>query len=129
MSNTLTKYTVSLWCENKDAIVQVHVAVEPEFDDVFEIAEAQHNARCRVGGFRELVCSSEGSTFEEGWAMPRCNCYVLNVPEHISFALRSGAHDYNCPVYRTSRDPVDQIKDKDNRAYWKSQMHKLKGVN
>ena len=33
--------------------------------DTFEIAETEHNAICIFGGFREFVCSSEGSTFKQ----------------------------------------------------------------
>ena len=40
-----------------------------------------------------------------------CNCYVSKLSDYKQFVIRYGAHDPNCPVYRPSRDPIDQLKD------------------
>ena len=52
-----------------------------------------------------------------------CSCYVSELPEHISFAIRYGAHDRICSRYRVSLDPVDRMKDADIRAYWVSNLY------
>lgn len=62
MGNTLTKYTVRVWCENEDVMDSVQVAAE--FDsEVFEIAEEIHNGECES----YFQCASEGWDFMEGW--------------------------------------------------------------
>ena len=62
MGNTLTKYTVRVWCENEDVMDSVQVA--SEFDsEVFEIAEEIHNGECES----YFQCASEGWDFMEGW--------------------------------------------------------------
>lgn len=40
-----------------------------------------------------------------------CNCYVSRLTEMARFSVRRGAHEYACPEYRESRDPVDRVKD------------------
>jgi hypothetical protein len=40
-----------------------------------------------------------------------CNCYVGRLVASDRFAVRWGAHDRTCPVFRESRDPVDRVKD------------------
>ena len=40
-----------------------------------------------------------------------CNCYVSRLSELDRFALRRGAHEPSCPVYRESLDPVDRVRD------------------
>lgn len=49
--------------------------------------------------------------------MATCNCYVARLSAEAQFTLRYGAHSLNCPVYRPSLDPVDQLHDSDWRAY------------
>jgi hypothetical protein len=46
-----------------------------------------------------------------------CKCYVRFLNEHARFMTRYGAHSLSCPVYRESRDPVDQINDKIQRVF------------
>ena len=66
MGNTLTKYTVRVWCENEDVMDSVQVAAEFELlnSEVFEIAEEIHNGECFRSYFQ---CASEGWDFMEGW--------------------------------------------------------------
>lgn len=40
-----------------------------------------------------------------------CNCYVRGLSPEIQFVVRYGSHDYTCPVYRPSLDPVDAVAD------------------
>jgi hypothetical protein len=40
-----------------------------------------------------------------------CKCYVKNLLAYDRFALRRGAHEPSCPVYRESLDPVDRVRD------------------
>lgn len=49
--------------------------------------------------------------------MPTCNCWVSLQHEHLQFMLRYGAHNTQCPRFRLSSDPVDQMKDKIDRMF------------
>jgi hypothetical protein len=40
-----------------------------------------------------------------------CKCYVHRLVASDRFAVRRGAHDRTCPVFRESRDPVDRVQD------------------
>jgi hypothetical protein len=58
--------------------------------------------------------------------MDHCNCYVNTLSEHDQFVLRWGAHALSCPIYRKSKDPIDQMKDKVIRAHYE-QMEEENG--
>ena len=45
----------------------------------------------------------------------KCQCYVRQLDTEAQFSLRLGAHDYTCPAYRESLDPVDRQHDLDAR--------------
>ena len=49
---------------------------------------------------------------------PSCACYVATLEPIHQFTLRYGAHDTSCPVYRMSRDPVDNMKDEMARLHF-----------
>ncbi len=40
-----------------------------------------------------------------------CNCYVQKLSDYERFVTRYGAHEFTCPVYQESHDPVDQEHD------------------
>jgi len=47
----------------------------------------------------------------------RCKCYVRTLSQYQQFIIRYGAHNTDCPVYRTSKDPVDQLRDDSIRKH------------
>ena len=56
------------------------------------------------------------TTPKEPSRLASCRCYVGGLPSDMQFELRWGAHALDCPVYRPSRDPVDNAKDAEVRA-------------
>ena len=46
-----------------------------------------------------------------------CTCYVAHLSEFRRFVIRYGAHAQDCPVYKVSRDPVDQVQDDYTRLH------------
>ncbi len=49
-----------------------------------------------------------------------CDCWVASVPDDKAFGIRNGAHNPACPVFRPSRDPVDNLHDAEQRAHAES---------
>ena len=48
-------------------------------------------------------------------AQLRCSCWVSYEPEEVRFSIRYGAHHLDCPVYRPSGDPLDNLRDAELR--------------
>jgi len=44
-----------------------------------------------------------------------CECYVRHLPVIEQYSLRYGAHALDCPIYRQSCDPVDDLHDREFR--------------
>ena len=63
MNNTMTKYTVRVYCQLYDEMVDVSVAAE-NHQDSFQVAETQHDNEC---GSSICQCSPEASSSSEGW--------------------------------------------------------------
>ena len=62
MDKTHGKYTVRVYCDFHDTMVDEEVLAEND-QDCFRIAEEQHDDDCSV----VYPCSSEGWSFSEGW--------------------------------------------------------------
>ena len=46
-----------------------------------------------------------------------CKCYVASLDTVTRYPLRLGAHERQCPIYRPSRDQLDQTEDVMNRQH------------
>ena len=47
----------------------------------------------------------------------QCICWVSKADEETRYTAHRGAHEFECPVYAPSRDPVDAAHDKDLKAW------------
>lgn len=52
--------------------------------------------------------------------LSNCTCYVRRLNAQQQWELRYGAHAVECPVYRPSRDPVDEANDIEARAFFRT---------
>ena len=81
MNDTLRKFTVRLYCENRDEMVDMKIATEDEGQEVFDLAEELHNSECQpiYHGVKN-VCQSESSRYSTGWGEDFClDCEGTNL--------------------------------------------------
>ena len=64
MEKTHSKYTVEVYCDKRDRMVDVKVLAEEDHDS-FSIAEKQHEDEC--SGAILNYCSPEAWQFREDW--------------------------------------------------------------
>ena len=55
----------------------------------------------------------------------QCICWVSRADDETRYTARRGAHNYFCPVYGPSRDPVDALKDMDLKR-WGMIAHRIR---
>ena len=48
---------------------------------------------------------------QEAFAAVECSCWVKDQPDEERYSIRYGAHHLDCPVYRPSGDPLDNLRD------------------
>ncbi len=65
--------------------------------------------------FRKEIRKSSDSLLDRMETL--CTCWVKSRPREEQFGLRWGAHSISCPIFSVSRDPVDEMKDDENREY------------
>jgi hypothetical protein len=51
-----------------------------------------------------------------GMEVVGCRCWVRLQPEEDRYVIRCGAHNPECPMFRPSHDPVDNLHDAELRA-------------
>lgn len=78
----------------------------------------------RTGQTPEEWLIDNARTIRGGVTM-KCNCYVSKLSAFRQFVIRYGAHDTYCPVYKESRDPVDQLKDDYTRLHQGSNLQEV----
>ena len=71
MEATHGKYTVLVHCQNEDAIVAVKVVAEVDEgrhdEELWGIAEKEHNSNCSTPGYIVGTCGSQAFEYSEGW--------------------------------------------------------------
>jgi hypothetical protein len=65
------KYTVRVHCQNEDEIVDVKVVAEVDEgrhdEELWGIAEKEHNSKCMTTGNIVYPCGSQALEYSEGW--------------------------------------------------------------
>ena len=57
-----------------------------------------------------------------------CRCYIKRMADEVVFTAHWGAHSLECPLYRVSRDPVDNLHDVEFREKFEPLMDKYDAI-